>query len=342
MGQIETERMRSVARGNSAVGDSSSEGSIPPDARSSCRLHDRESHRRFIASQIEAALRAAKATKPHSDWPRQLKDPFPVGTGVPEIPASELDAETMGGAILHHGSLIVRGLVAPPEAQEMVRDIDRAFDAFDGWAGNPAAVNRWFSPIEPPDNSEFGLMRGWNRKNGGIFAAESPALLERLRQLYHRTNIVSVIAEYLGEQPIISVGKTVLRRVDPCEPRDFHQDGAFLGRDVRTINVWIALSECGVDAPGLEIVDQRLSEIVPTGTGGAQFDWSVGRDIARTANQGRPFARPRFEAGDALFFDELMLHATSFDPGMTKTRWAVESWFFAPSACSDEQMPMSL
>jgi hypothetical protein len=37
-----------------------------------------------------------------------------------------------------------------------------------------------------------------------------------------------------------------------------------------------------------------------------------------------------------------MLHATSYDPAMSKTRWAIESWFFAPSAYSTEQTPMLL
>jgi hypothetical protein len=46
---------------------------------------------------------------------------------------------------------------------------------------------------------------------------------------------------------------------------------------------------------------------------------------------GDEIARPRFEAGDALLFDERFLHKTGVSRGMTRPRHAVEAWFFAPS-----------
>jgi hypothetical protein len=42
--------------------------------------------------------------------------------------------------------------------------------------------------------------------------------------------------------------------------------------------------------------------------------------------------RPIFEPGDMLLFDDLFLHKTGSDPEMPKPRYAVESWFFAPSS----------
>jgi hypothetical protein len=52
--------------------------------------------------------------------------------------------------------------------------------------------------------------------------------------------------------------------------------------------------------------------------------------------------RPVFEAGEALLFDELFLHSTAADPSMAGSRYAVESWFFAPSAYPDpdDQVPL--
>jgi hypothetical protein len=50
--------------------------------------------------------------------------------------------------------------------------------------------------------------------------------------------------------------------------------------------------------------------------------------------------RPRFEPGDALLFDHLMLHRTASEPSMTKRRYAIETWFFAPSAYPDGQVPL--
>ena len=67
---------------------------------------------------------------------------------------------------------------------------------------------------------------------------------------------------------MISVQKCTLRRVDPDAGRGWHQDGAFMG-DVRALNVWLSLSRCGDEAPGMDVIPRRLEDIVPTGTEGA-------------------------------------------------------------------------
>jgi hypothetical protein len=53
-------------------------------------------------------------------------------------------------------------------------------------------------------------------------------------------------------------------------------------------------------------------------------------------------SRPVFRPGDALLFDHLLLHRTFTDPSMTATRYATETWFFAPNAYPDpaEQVPL--
>ena len=95
---------------------------------------------------------------------------------------------------------------------------------------------------------------------------------------------------------MISVQKCTLRRVDPDAGRGWHQDGAFMG-DVRALNVWLSLSRCGDEAPGMDIVPRRLDHIVPTGTEGAIFEWSVSPQVAEEAagDVGRP--APDLRAG---------------------------------------------
>ena len=44
-------------------------------------------------------------------------------------------------------------------------------------------------------------------------------------------------------------------------------------------------------------------------------------------------------AGDALIFDHLFLHQTYIRPTMTRERYALESWFFAPSVFPADQIP---
>ena len=50
--------------------------------------------------------------------------------------------------------------------------------------------------------------------------------------------------------------------------------------------------------------------------------------------------RPIFEPGDALLFDERFLHRTAVEPEMTRERYAIESWFFAPSHYPGDQIPL--
>lgn len=308
------------------------------------RLGDPALHRELAHLRRNAAREAIASARPRPDWPPQLRDPFPDHTGIPEVLAADLASDIMAGAILHHGSLIVRGALERDEADGLAVDIDRVFAAHDAWiAGQPVESDAaWFSQFELDPEDEIAQARPWNRAGGGVLAADSPVLFNRLAELYQRRGLLGAIEGHLGERPLLSVGKTVLRRVEPQRAGDFHQDGAFLGAGVRTINVWIALSDCGLDSPGLEIVDRRVPAVVETGTEGAHFKWSVGREVARRANEGRPFARPVFRAGDALLFDQFMLHATSHDAAMHRARYAIESWFFAPSAYTEEQVALAI
>ena len=49
-----------------------------------------------------------------------------------------------------------------------------------------------------------------------------------------------------------------------------------------------------------------------------------------------------FKAGDAIIFDEMNMHRTSTLPEMTKNRFAIECWFFAPSCYPMDQLPILL
>src|SRR5438094_756451 len=68
--------------------------------------------------------------------------------------------------------------------------------------------------------------------------------------------------------------------------------------------------------------------------------WSVGDSVVRDVADGAPILRPVFGPGDALFFDNMFLHRTAADPAMTEPRYAIESWFFAPSRYPDDQVPL--
>lgn len=154
------------------------------------------------------------------------------------------------------------------------------------------------------------------------------------------TNLIESIETYFGERPALSVKKTTLRRVPRDSNAGWHQDGAFLGENIRTVNLWIALTDCGSTAPSMDMVPIRLNEIVPTGTDNADYSWSVNNDLANQVSGPTPPQRLHFKAGDAILFDEMNLHRTGVSPGMTNDRYAIEAWFFAPSKYLTDQLPI--
>jgi hypothetical protein len=110
--------------------------------------------------------------------------------------------------------------------------------------------------------------------------------------------------------------------------------------DVRALNLWLSLSRCGDEAPGLDIVPRRLEHIAIGHV--EMLDVAGARRQAEAAAGDVAIVRPIFEPGDALFFDEMFLHQTGSDPGMPKPRFAIESWFFGASAFPGDYAPIAV
>jgi hypothetical protein len=274
-------------------------------------------------------------------WPPEFDDVFAGVDGIPEVSRADLTAETLGAGILHHGSLLVRGLLGPTAVERLVEGIDRALDLCDrGMNGAPIEETKpWYMPFNPG----LGYNLGWGRRfvldGGGLWTVDSPHVMFDLIEMYEAVGLDAVLTDYLGERPALSVKKCTLRRVPVTSGSDWHQDGAFLGDGIRTVNVWLTLTHCGDIAPGLDVVAKRMPSVLETGTDGAKFDWSVGPGVVERVADGK-VVRPVFEAGDALLFDDFNLHSTAVTPEMTEPRYAIESWFFAPSTYPHSQVPV--
>ncbi|MEQ8842883.1 MAG: phytanoyl-CoA dioxygenase family protein [Acidimicrobiales bacterium] len=295
----------------------------------------------FVQGQHSAFATLADEDGP-PEWPPTVPDFFTDHDAIPEILGSELTAEHLASALQHHGSLIVREFIAPDHHEFLRTMIDRAFDAMAAWEVDPEAdLSPWFVEFQPDEGYSLGA---WERLfvtyGGGVHAVDSPRAWFHVVETLRATGIGDVIAGYLGERPALSAKKTTLRRAGPDCRNGWHQDGAFLGKSTRSVNVWTSLTDSGVDAPGLDVVHRSFEEILETGTEGAQFTWSVSEQLAREKG-GDVLERPVFNAGDAMLFDEKTLHQTGRDPEtMTKTRYALETWFFAPSTYPHEQIPV--
>jgi hypothetical protein len=198
----------------------------------------------------------------------------------------------------------------------------------------------WFATLSLPAEQAASLGRHWVAGSGGVLAADSPRLLFQMLETYEEVGLRHVVTNYLGERPVLSANKCTMRKAPLTASTAWHQDGAFLGRGIRALNVWVALSDCGVDAPGLDLLPRRLDDVVEAGTGGAIFDWAVGPQIVDHLAAAAPVVCPVFQAGDAMLFDDLCLHRTAIDSTMTRPRYAIESWFFAPTSYPAGQVPL--
>ena len=278
-------------------------------------------------------------------WPPEVADLFSETIGIPEVDATEFNAETLRSGVFTKGSIIVRNLLGQADV-ELLRDgIERTHLNCDlALAGSSIDVTKpWYVPFQPPERDAYSMLpRDWLRGGGAQLAADSPRGLFDLLECFEKNGIVNVITDYLGERPALSIKKTSLRQTPPNlnTENGWHQDGAFLGADIRTVNLWIALTDCGVDAPSMDMVPRRLTSIVPTGTEGAAFDWAVSSQMIDEVCSTTPFTHLHFKAGDAIVFDEMNLHRTSTLPTMTMQRFAIEAWFFAPSCYPMDQLPL--
>jgi hypothetical protein len=319
-------------------------------------LRDPEIERRLVSLRHEAAAQM-RAQHEAGPWPAvEPGDGLPTtGEKPPIVAADAVTPELVSTGIFRHGCLHVRGMLGEREITRLVEATDRAFAAYDddAAAGAGAAAGAaegetaiWFDRFKPARSysaemkRKFGNKRGFVREAGGVWAVDSPRGMFELFDVLHEVGLAQLVRSYLGERPALAIDKCTLRRVGQISGTDWHQDGAFLGEGIRTINIWMALSDCGRDAPGLDLVPRRLNEIVETGTEGAVFRWSVGPGVVERVSAGA-VCRPTFQAGDVLLFDEMFLHRTAIDPSMTRERYAVETWFFAPSVFPDHYLPLA-
>ena len=326
-------------------------GDIDELTRDNRENREMEKERRLVELRQLAGTALTMRNGGRSDLVEPDFESLPQDTNLPEVPASELTPGLIRAAILRHGAILVRGLVDRDAALRLAEEIDQAFEARDSLAENVDWTNQglrvssedgYFEEMEPvPPHDAIGE-RFHVAAGGGLLAADSPKVMFEMVELFEQAGIRELVAGYLQEQPTISAHKTTLRRADPKIAGAWHQDGKFLG-DVNTLNLWLSLSRCGDVAPGMDLVPRRLDDIVDAGDGGVSFhEIVVKHELAEElAGEAGGILRPIFEPGDAMFFDHLYLHQTASDPSMPNRRYAVESWFFGPSAFPGDYIPLA-
>lgn len=185
-----------------------------------------------------------------------------------------------------------------------------------------------------PESSSFRLGAVPGLSVVGIWSALSSGVRQRC-------------VETFGQRLAIDVNQCWVRRQYPPgsaplrhRPHRWHQDGALgfdfaLGGDapvaddavLRMVTCWVALTPCGIDAPGLELVTDRVRHMVsPAELADLAVDhqWPTSR---RT--------QPALEAGDAVVFIGDVLHRTHISAEMTQARTSIELRCFQADAIPD-------
>ena len=268
----------------------------------------------------------------------------------PEVPREELDGEVVRSAIVHHGCLLVRNVLDEERVHAARTGIDRSIEALA--VARAGGRDRWYDPLDPPGR-KLEKLRTWVQAYGGcLWMGDSPPMLFEVLDAYEQAGVLSAVTEYLGERPALSLEKSTLRRMPhTSDSSTWHQDGAFIGRGAWTLNVWVALNDCGTGAaaPGLDVIPRRFEEILETGApiaGGSLRDGddevghAISPDLSARLISDTTAVRPAFKAGDGLLFDEMMPHRTGNGPEYTEDRYALESWFFAPLTFPGSYVPI--
>tara|TARA_R110002072_G_scaffold298456_1_gene472479 strand:+ start:10600 stop:11661 length:1062 start_codon:yes stop_codon:yes gene_type:complete len=261
--------------------------------------------------------------------------------GIPEVSVTEFSAGKLQEAIRDQGYLLVRGLLSAESSAELRYTIDMSMRARME-IGKPRASGMsndafyYESPYFPGKHAGFSaqLKKSDYGPTGSIMVADTPRGAFQVLENYRALELNGLLAEYFGEPAVIATRKWVFRVVPPRQMGGgWHQDGQFMGAGARALNMWIALSPCGdtTAAPGLALIPRRINEILEYGTRGAKIDWVVGVELIDELAAETPVVKPYFAAGDALFFDHLSLHRTGHAKDQDKTRYALESWFYAAS-----------
>lgn len=254
---------------------------------------------------------------------------------MPVSSLGEVNADIVSAAFEDKGCLYLPNAIDSNTVEQLRDAVEASHKAFHGENPDP----QWHSiPRYANGDQAMGVAaaRNFAKESGACLASDSPHTMFLICDMFERTGITALARDFIGENPLMSASKFVLWKAGPGDPTEWHQDGRFLGdkNDIVSMNVWTCLTDCGDSAPGMELVLDYLDEYILNSSGNV-FDWSVADSQVDNYRGTVPIVRPNFKAGDMLIFDHWLLHRTARNPEMTESRYAIESWFFAPSEFPD-------
>jgi phytanoyl-CoA dioxygenase PhyH len=280
---------------------------------------------------------------------------------VPEVDVSEFSSDFLKKSLRTKGCLIVRNFFSTDEVKAMRSFVDHSFAIncnpdsrvnqylgkrvnFDAVLAKTRAAIKEKKKENPTyvNTAMFGskLTQPLGDKKS-FLTAQTPILVEKLLNLFDEKGLKTLLQDYFAHDPCVSVYKWALRRSTPPEaPIDFHQDGAFMGDEISSLNCWIPLSNCGSgsDVHGLDVVPKRFMTTFRKGSG--VMDWTISEKAVVDAYTEEAIVTPSFREGDIFFFDHLLVHRPQCLPNASGQRYAIETWFFDSVNFPKNQIPI--
>lgn len=236
-----------------------------------------------------------------------------AGGGRPVVEADHASAAELDILLTRYGAVLLRRCFAPSLLAALT-----------------AAAETLFREREElkARGQLTGKMERQYARNSLDYRDLKPRFPSEMDELLH-PQYVGMATRYLNGQPQPS-HITSIRRMVPGGNRlsmlPFHQDQAVIGRP--TLNLWVALSPCGRDAPRLEVVLTDRTELLPThcpedipfATNRLQIEETL---VASTFGIDALW-HPEFAAGDAMVFKGTTVHRTYKKPEMSSPRLNAE------------------
>jgi ectoine hydroxylase-related dioxygenase (phytanoyl-CoA dioxygenase family) len=180
----------------------------------------------------------------------------------------------------------------------------------------PATLARW-----------SGALAG--QPGGSLKLADALPLAEVLQALAPLEPLQAALRQHLGTKLQLVASQCWVRRAQPAH--QWHQDGALhfdfnagaasAAALLTMLTCWIALDDCGVDAPGLQWLQPSPGRLL--------LPDELRDESLRGCFDASAFMQPALGAGEALLFGGALVHRTYWQPTMTRPRTSIELRFIA-------------
>ena len=175
------------------------------------------------------------------------------------------------------------------------------------------------------DEGERNYKR-WFWNNGSRFPNCILGLIER-------SKLPEITRQYFTEGSVCPYQYCVVRyqRLDlKHQSYRFHQDGSYHSRkpeDHLGLTIWIPLTDCGEDAPTLQLYPRHIHTILPLPDGVQSPCLFCEEDTVLERFRGKLW-QPVMSAGDVLVFDHFVVHRTYITRHMTRERQSADVRLF--------------